>query len=177
MELPTQRARREERWGARHCSLSAAPHSDGEAGLMTPLQEETMAGFLTAQLEAEAQELDLRVCGSQGCALCTACHAGRDARPAPAHCTGLGAHQAAWRAQGRCESTAVDQMRPKRWPFTPPGEATASGKGGYATGIWTERAPGVCLSHRVLTAFPREMASPLTPAPSLMQYSTPRTRL
>lgn len=59
---------------------------------MTPLQE-TMAGSLTAQLEAEAQELDLGVCRSQGRALSSTCHAGRDARPAPVHCAGLRTHQ------------------------------------------------------------------------------------
>lgn len=88
-----------------------------------------------------------------------------------------GPARAAWRAQGLSESTAVDQMRPKCWPFTPPEEVPAFSKGKCTTGIWTERAPGVCLSHRGLTGIPERNGPPTDPAPGLACHSTPRTRL
>lgn len=76
-----------------------------------------------------------------------------------------GPARAAWRAQGLSESTAVDQMRPKCWPFTPPEEVPAFSKGKRTASIWTGRAPGICLSHRGLTGIPERNGPPTDPCP------------
>lgn len=75
-----------------------------------------------------------------------------------------GPTRAAWRAQGLSESAAVDRMRPKCWPFTLPEEVPAFSRGKRTAGIWTERAPGVRRSRRVLTGIPARSGPPLAPA-------------